>query len=99
MERMVTSDPELRTLQDNVAAAVEPIEANPLSDGVLLQGVTLAVGANEVAHRLGRVLQGWFPVRVRAAATFYDSQDSNTHPERTLRLVASAAVTVDLFVF
>jgi hypothetical protein len=44
-------------------------------------------------------LNGWIPTRVRSAATFYDTQDSNPTPDLTLVLYASAACTIDLAVF
>lgn len=94
-----SEDPGLNLFQTGLQRTLNPVLGNPLIDGVLLQKVVLAVGSNQVAHKLGRKLIGWYPTRVRAAATFYDTQDTNTLPEEFLTLVASAAVTIDLFVF
>ncbi len=86
-------------IQDNVARVADPLVALQLLNGRLLQSVALTIGTNLVSHGLGRSLVGWIPVRLRASATIYDTQDSNPAPAQTLRIVASAAATVDLWVF
>lgn len=89
----------LSRIQDNVARALDQAATQPILNGVLLSSVALAVGSNIVNHGLGRTLRGWIPVRLRASATVYDTQDSNSTPALTLLLTASAAVTADLWVF
>lgn len=89
----------LDLLQTQWASILNPVIANPLLQGTILKGVQLVTGANVINHKLGRPLQGWFPVRVRASATFYDTQDSNSYPELTLQLTSSANVTIDIAVF
>jgi hypothetical protein len=92
-------DAQLNAVQQNVADAVEPLAAVPFMDGVLLQSVALESGANQVPHKLGRKLQGWQLLRVRGQATVWDDQDNNASlAERFLKLHASAAVTVDIWV-
>mgnify|MGYP001481484389 CR=1 FL=1 len=86
-------------LQTSWAAQLDPLLINPLNKISVLQGVQLSSGLNQVNHLLGRKLQGWFIVRQRSAATFFDSQDSNPQPQLTLALNASASVSVDLGVF
>lgn len=86
-------------MQSDWASKLNPVLANPLVNGIILQSVSLVSGANTINHKLGRKLQGWIPVRVRSAATFFDTQDSNPMPALTLTLTASAAVVVDLYVF
>lgn len=86
-------------MQTKWAAALEPIIDLPLNDSVLLKGVVLTTGTNQVNHKLGRKIQGWIVVRQRSAASFYDTQDLNQHPTLTLSLVSSANVTVDLVCF
>lgn len=94
-----SEDAGFNLFQTGLERTLKPLTTNPLNDGVLLQKVVLASGSNQVAHKLGRKLVGWFPTRVRANATFYDTQDTNLLPEQFLTLVASGAVTIDLFVF
>ena len=89
----------LPLMQTQWAQQLDPIIANPTVNSIVLKNISLATGTNVVNHKLGRVLQGWKPTRVRASATLYDQQDSNQTPQLTLILVASAPVVVDLEVF
>lgn len=85
--------------QNQWAAILDPIASNPIAKGLILKNISLSAGANVINHRLGRKLQGWYPTRVRAAATFFDTQDTNQTPQLTLNLTASAPVVIDLAVF
>lgn len=89
----------LPLMQTQWAQQLDPVISNPTIQTVLLKNIALASGANVVNHKLGRALQGWYIVRLRASATVYDTQDSNQTPNLTLNLTASAPVTVDLVVF
>lgn len=81
------------------AASINPVLANPIVAGNLLQGVVLRMGSNTINHGLGEKLQGWIVVMNNANATFYDSQSTNPRPQLTLVLNASANATVSLYVF
>lgn len=81
------------------ASTLNPLLANPLVGGRLLNGVVLILGANTINHGLGRKLQGYFVVMNSTSSTFYDSQSTNQRPELTLVLNSSAATTVSLYVF
>jgi hypothetical protein len=81
------------------ASELNPIINNPTIQTNLIKNISLTSGANIINHGLGRKLQGWYPVRVRSSATFYDTQDSNQTPQLTLTLNSSANVIVDLVVF
>ena len=94
-----SDDRTLQMLQTRWKSILEPLLANPANNSSILKSVVLASGANTINHLLGRKLQGWKVVRQRSAATVYDTQDSNQTPELTLKLVASANVTVDIEVF
>jgi hypothetical protein len=85
--------------QDRWASILNPLIKNPSNNRSLLKNVKLVTGSNVINHGLGQPLQGWNPVRIRASATFYDTQDSNPTPDLTLVLVSSANVTIDLEVF
>lgn len=90
---------ELSMLQTSWTSQLNPLLADPLIQGHLLQSVTLTSGSNTISHKLGRALVGWIPTRVRASATFFDTQDSNQQADLTLLLTSSANVVVDLYVF
>lgn len=94
-----SDDRNMNQLQQNISTAVTPLLRNPVLNGIILDNVSLVMGANSVQHKLNRKLQGWVLVRVRNDATIYDTQDSNPTPEVTLHLVASADVIVNLYVF
>jgi hypothetical protein len=78
---------------------IDPVLGNPLINGRLLTNIALSSGSNIINHGLGRKLQGYIPVLNSAAATFHDSQTTNSSPQLTLVLVASAATTISLWVF
>ena len=94
-----TQDQDLMLMQTKWAASINPVINQPWNSGVLLKSIALVSGSNTINHKLGRILQGWVIVRQRSAATVYDTQDTNTMPALTLKLTASANVTVDLLVF
>lgn len=86
-------------MQSRWATILDPIINNPITSSSILKGINLAVGSNTVNHLLSRKLQGWTIVRINAATTIYDTQESNGTPDKTLVLVSSAACTVDILVF
>ncbi len=81
------------------AAALNPLLANPLASGALIEGVVVASGDNVINHTLQRRLQGYFVVMNSAAVTFYDKQKTNQRPDLTLVLNATGAATISLYVF
>lgn len=89
----------LDKVQENVDTALGPLQDSRIVEGLLLRNVQLTAGSNTVAHKLDRRLIGWIVVRKRANEQIWDEQDTNNAPKRTLKLQASGAVTVDLWVF
>lgn len=98
MNRIRTQDVELSALQDNVVAALRPVEGCPLVTGRLVESVSLTAAASDVAHGLGRRLRGWILVRTNGTAAVYEPSVS-TLPDRFVRLQAAAPVVVTLWVF
>lgn len=94
-----TDNKDLSMLQTTWGSQLNPLLAAPLNNGLMLENVILASGANVINHKLGRKLKGWLITRIRASATIYDTQDTNQRPNLTLNLTSSANVTVDIFVF
>ena len=68
----------------------------PLLRGVLHEGVDLAAGDIDFAHRLSRAPRGWWLVRQIGAGAVYERAGSDA---RFLKLTASAAMTVSLWVW
>lgn len=89
----------LELMQTSWASQLNPLIANPLTKGVILENISLQTGVNVINHKLGRNLQGWFTSRIRSPATISDQQDANQTPQLTLVLVASAATNINLVVF
>lgn len=78
------------------AQALNPVIANPMNNVTILKNISLINGATTINHGLGRMMQGWFPVDINAAATIYRSQPLNGF---TLTLTSNAAATVSIGVF
>mgnify|MGYP000178482285 CR=1 FL=1 len=96
MEGLVSA---LSSTQDAIADVLRPFCKNPiLEDGALLEGVELGVAAVDVPHKLGRKFRGWSTTRIRGPAAVYEDT-TQPDPLRFVRLVATATVTVDLYVF
>jgi hypothetical protein len=86
-------------MQTQWASQLDPVLANLLVQGQLLQNISLINGTTAINHKLGRKLQGWMIVGINGIAAVYDTQASNQTPALTLQLVSNAAVTVNLWVF
>lgn len=78
------------------AATLNPVIANPLLQGNLIQNIALINGNNIINHGLNRMQIGWFIVDQNATALFYRIASFNS---KTLNLNSSGAVTVSLWVF
>lgn len=89
---------EMTLMQTKWAQQIEGVLRDSNSP-VVLESVSLLTGDNVINHRLGRKLSGWRLIRIRAAATVYDKQDTNQMPALTLVLNTSAPVIVDIEVF
>lgn len=94
-----TGDAALDNVQKNLVRILTPVTSMSLMGGNLLTNQGLGTGDNTINHGLGRTLVGWIIVRQRAAASIYDTQDTNPSPTKTLTLNSSAGVTVDIYCF
>lgn len=94
-----TQDRDVNAIQEAILGPLNEVLKNQLNNSTLLEGVVLTTGTNLINHQLDHKLIGWFVTRLSAAVTIYDTQGTNDLSSRTLRLVASGACVVDLFVF
>lgn len=86
--------------QENTQNAIKQIINKEIIDGILLKNVCLhAEQITDVEHGLGREPLGYIVTRRRADARVWDLQDFNRNKSRTLAIVASHDVTVDLWIF
>lgn len=79
------------------AATINPVLANPIVNGNLIENFHVGSGNNVINHSLGRKIQGYQVVRNSANVTFYDAESSQ--PSLTFILIASGAATISLYVF
>lgn len=93
---VVTADKDLNLFQTQLGKSLQPIISNPILDGTMLNGISLASGATTFPTNLNRTQQGWFLTDVNGAATIYRSQPFN---DSTLTLTSNAAVTANIWVF
>ncbi len=97
------TDKNLQMLQDNVDAAITPIQRAPLTGGVLLSNISLTSGQdNLVEHTLGRRPQIVIPGVPTANSTIWSpttaslgNQNSNT---QYINLRCSTSCTVSVWV-
>jgi hypothetical protein len=89
----------LLQMQQQWATTLNPVIANPITQGLQLNNITITTGNNVVNHKLGRKLQGWFVVGINGVATIFDTQATNQMSDLTLNLTSSADVLVNLWVF
>ncbi len=91
----LTANKELSLLQTSWQKSLNPLLANPITQGFTLRA-PLINGVTVVNHLLGRRMQGWLIADVDGAATIYRSAPLN---DLTLTLTSSAAVNVEIYVF
>ena len=68
--RSSTTDNVMESVQNNLENTFRSIEACPLLDGHMLEGVELGHGDNHISHKLDREIRGWFITRVRGPARY-----------------------------
>lgn len=61
-EELVALDDILR-VQDNVAELTNAISDKPHMDSFLLEGLEIVLGKNDIKHKLGRKIRGWWIAR------------------------------------
>ena len=91
-----SNDQTMMLMQKQWSSELNPLLANTLVDGELLQNVTLKNGVNTFNHYLGKQMTGWILVDQNAAASIFRSAPLNS---QTLTLTSNAALTVSLWVF
>lgn len=94
-DRLNVKDDDLRRVQESLYQSVTSMVGIPILDGDLMTGVVLGTTPADIVHRLQRLPRGWVVVGKNADARVWSTSRTRT----TLLMVASAAVTVDLWVF
>lgn len=89
---------QLPQMQTQWSAILNPVIANPISNGLQLSSVVLQSGTNVINHTLQRQMRGWFLTDIDAVATVYRPATAYFN-KLTLTLVTSAPATVALWVY
>lgn len=97
--KVQTDDRNINQLQTNINTALNPILSNPINSGTILNSISLTSGSNTINHGLNKKLQGWFIIGINGVSSIYDTQSSNSSPDKTLQLVSSSNVSVNVYVF
>lgn len=84
-------------VQSNMSVFTQQFDTNPLISGRLISDVVLGATAVNIAHKLGRELQGWIVVDKNAQQDIWRS--STALPKTFLTLTAAGTVTASLWVF
>lgn len=96
-------DLRISKMQDGLIRAVDALQRSAIVDGTLLADIALlgAGATTDVPHKLGRPAIRWLLVSQSAQADVWDDTVNLSADLRKLfiRLKASAAVTVSLWVF
>ena len=98
--RIHNEDQNTQRFFDQISNIVNQLDLNPLLKGQLLEGISIVSGDNIINHKLGRKLVGWIQVRtINNNNDYYDKQDTNPSPDKTLILNSAATDTLSLWVF
>ena len=89
---------ELPQMQTQWSGILNPVIANPITNGLQLGPVALKAGTNVINHTLQRYMRGWFVTDIDAAITYYRPPTAYFN-KTTLTLVASAPANVFLWVY
>lgn len=92
-KRVRTGDPAVELAQDQIVETFGTI--GEIAVGTLLTKRAIATTETAVAHGLGCIPKAWFSGSHSAAATIRDSRAADA---TSLYLIASSAVTVNLWV-
>ena len=92
-----SQDPQVTALAIAVTEFATPLVKNPLLGGYLIQNISLTTSPLIIPHILGRPYIGWFVTKIDDDANVF--QTTFLHTATSISLEASAAVTVDIWIF
>lgn len=91
-----TGNTSLDLYTSRLKSELDPLIANKLVQGNLLQNVAIVSGQNQIQHKLQRLPYGSFIVYQSTVGSFYNYQASD---KNNLYLTASGSFTASLWVF
>lgn len=94
---LIKTSVDLPVLMPKWKSQLDPVLANILSNGQLIQGIILAANTPlNINHSLGQLPNGWFPTDQTGFANLKRTQPFNT---KTITLEASANTTISIWIF
>lgn len=91
-----SDDQTLMLMEKQWISELNPLLANIITQGSLLDNIALKMGANTFNHYLGKQQTGWILIDQDASASIYRSAPLNS---QTLTLTSSAPCVVGLWIF
>lgn len=92
-----STDSAITQLSTKWKAILDPVIANPLTQGQQISSISLAANVpTTVYHSLGQAPQGWFPVDNQASANVWRTQPFNN---KTITLEASADTVISIWIY
>ena len=86
--------------QDHIEEVITPVLNAAIIDGVIVEDVILNSSTfTNVKHKLGRKPRGYIVIRKSAAQTVFEEAGDYENRKLFLKLKASGAVTVNLWIF
>ena len=86
--------------QDHIEEVITPVLNAAIIDGVIVEDVILNSSTfTDVKHKLGRKPRGYIVIRKSAAQTVFEEAGDYENRKLFLKLKASGAVTVNLWIF
>lgn len=98
-QKFNSDDRELNKLQSNVEDALTQTLKVPLLDGRLISKQTLGAGRNEILHKLGRPIVGYFVVSTSDPITYYDNLITGEDLNNSFAITSNGAAVISLWVF
>ena len=86
--------------QDHIEEVITPVLNAVIIDGVIVEDVVLNSSTfTDIEHKLGRKPRGYIVIRKSAAQTVFEEAGDYENRKLFLKLKASGAVTVNLWIF
>lgn len=90
---------EVTRLQSHIKTALNPLLELPISDGILIKGLSIETADTRVNHGLGREYEGFIITRLQSNAVIYESSTINGDKNLFILLKGSGAATADIYFF
>lgn len=99
LRKLPGQDQTLTQLQANIDVAFKNALSEPMLRGTLIKDVSIGTTDTTISHGLGRDYQGFVVARLKSDARVWESSTGNPQPSTQIILKASAACTVNLWVY